>query len=154
MKKITFTDKYFIYLLNFFQLALVLLCLVNGIEGRWSTLACNIIWLCAIEIWKGIARRNIKTLATITLLCDAIDRKNNEEKEKKQENEKKEEKGASPAILLYSGHCDKCPWEDTDCKKVYLVGGKTICVKKRLQESIRHHWAQNYALITTRANEN
>ena len=33
--------------------------------------------------------------------------------------------------IIKAGKCDHCPNEASDCKKLMLVGGETICVKRK-----------------------
>ncbi|UWH92369.1 MAG: hypothetical protein [Bacteriophage sp.] len=123
------------------QVLFILLAIAEAYCHRWLGVVSNLVMVLAIAVFITHVRMSIRRKGTISMLMDLvvlIAHSKVQEQENKEDKQSTEEEVAAKQQMLDSlvgltivktGHCDTCPNEKSDCKKLILADGSHICVK-------------------------
>ena len=138
-------EKNGIAVLYVLQVLFVLLAIAEAYCHRWLGIVSNLVMVLAVAVFIMHVRLSIKRKGTICMLMDLVTlmahSKAQEIKLKKAPKGDKQETEEDAAAkqkyldslvgltIVKTGHCDTCPNEKSDCKKLILADGSHICVK-------------------------
>ena len=123
------------------QVLFILLAIAEAYCHSWLGVVSNLVMVLAIAVFITHVRMSIRRTGTISMLMDLvvlIAHSKVQEQENKEDKQSTEEEVAAKQQMLDSlvgltivktGHCDTCPNEKYDCKKLILADGSHICVK-------------------------